>query len=105
MLPTPTAADLATPMVQPIQITNQETAGSLTLVAGTKTVAAPWVRNNSTGKSRIFVQNTNPNTIALTVGYQVFNIIDGTSFQVQALVAAGTINVADISTLDFFGIP
>lgn len=105
-LPAPTAADLATPLVQPIQITNQETSGSFALVAGTKTIAAPWVRNSSGGGvSKIFLQLTVANTTTLTVQYQVITKTDGVGFTVQANIAAGTINVADISSLDFFGIP
>jgi hypothetical protein len=78
-------------------------SGTLTLVAGTKTVATGIVITSS---SRIFFTRTTANTCSLTAnGYAVTNKTTGGSgtgaFTVIACVADGTINVADISTLDY----
>lgn len=102
----PTPADLATPLVFPAQMANGDYSGVAILIAGTVTVPAPWVRNNSGGVSKIFPTLKTPNTTALTTGgYYCSAIVDGVSFTLQANVAAGTINVADISTLNWSAIP
>jgi hypothetical protein len=104
-IPAPTAGDLAVPTVLSEQFMNQVFSGVATLVAGTVTVTAPWVNNNSTKTSKIFVQLRTAATVTLTVQYQVLTITDATSFVIQANIAAGTINVADVSTLMWFAIP
>ena len=74
------------------------TQGEITLVAGTATVPTSAVK----ATSRIFLTRTTANTTGNTVEYVVPTKTAGTSFVVRADVAAGTINVADLSTLDWF---
>jgi hypothetical protein len=70
-------------------------AGTCTLVAGTVTVTLAGV----TATSRVCVTRTTSNTTTSTVGYRVTKTTG--SFTVIADLAAGTINTADISTLDY----
>ena len=74
------------------------TQGEATLVAGTVTVPTSAV----TATSRIFLTRTTADTTTDTVEYVVPTKTPGASFEIQANVAAGTINVADLSTLDWF---
>lgn len=66
------------------------------LVAGTKAIT---INGIGTG-SRAFVQLVTPNTTALTTSYQA--VCTANTLTIQANVAAWTINVADISTLNYF---
>ena len=74
------------------------THGEVTLAAGTATVPTSAV----TATSRIFLTRTSASSTTLTVEYVVPTKTPGTSFVIQADLAAGTINVADLSTLDWF---
>ena len=67
-------------------------------MAGTVTVATSAV----TATSRIFLTRTLANTTTNTVEYVVLTKTVGASFVIQADLADGTINVADLSTLDWF---
>lgn len=69
--------------------------GQVALVAGTKVITVAGV----TTSSRAFVQLVTPNTTTLTVNYQV--VCTANTVTITALVAAGTINVADLSTLNY----
>lgn len=72
-------------------------SGVATLVAGTVTVADTAV----TANSRIVVTRKTANTSALTVTYDAPTRNVGASFVLKACIADGTINVADVSTLDY----
>jgi hypothetical protein len=74
--------------------------GTVVLVAGTATVSTAAV----TANSRVFFTRTTSNTTTLTLAYACTTKTPGApgSFVVQAQVAAGTLNNADISTLDWF---
>lgn len=72
--------------------------GSVTLVAGVATVADAYV----TANSRIALTRTaQGGTVTSTVQYEVTAKTPGASFAVRASVAAGTVNAADTSTLDY----
>lgn len=70
--------------------------GQVALVAGTKAITITGL----TTSSRAFVTLVTPNTTTLTVTYQAVCTAD--TLTLRANVAAGTINVADISTLNYF---
>lgn len=75
---------------------------SVTLVAGTSTLSnVPLL---SATKSAVFFNRTTANTCAATIQYNASTLTPGivgtASIVVQAQVAAGTINSADISTLN-----
>ena len=70
-------------------------AGTCTLVAGTVTVPLSGV----VATSRVCVTRTVSNTCVSTVAYRVTKTTG--SFTVIADLAAGTINTADVSTLDY----
>lgn len=88
----------AQPLVAATAIPNGDNSGVATLIAGTIAVAFPAL----TASSRIFLQLKTANTVTLTVQYVATTRVVGTGFTIQANVAAGTINVADVSTLDWF---
>lgn len=90
-----------TPLVEAAAIPAGENSGTATLVAGTVTV--PFTK--LTLSSRIFLTLKTFSGGALTVNFQALNRVVGTSFDIQANVAAGTINAADGSTVDWFVIP
>jgi hypothetical protein len=71
-------------------------SGTATLVAGTVNVAC----TGASATSRITVCRTTANTCANTVQYSIAAKTTN-QFTIQADVAAGTINTADISTLDY----
>lgn len=80
---------------------------AVALVAGTKTLnATQGVWLFSTSKSTVHINVNTPNTVTSTVQYQAAAAgrtagkVGTAAVVVQANVAAGTINVADISTLD-----
>lgn len=72
-----------------------------TLVAGTVTVAT--IPLFSATKSSAQLQLVTPNTVSSTIGYTTPTLTPGkigtASIVVRANVAAGTINIADVSTL------
>ena len=70
-------------------------AGQTTLVAGTIAITIPGV----TASSRAFPSLVTANTTTLTTAYQTVCTTD--TLTIQANVAAGTINIADISTLNY----
>jgi hypothetical protein len=82
---------------------------SVTLTAGTVTIAGIPVRPTNTSLAIVFASRTTPSTPSLTVQYNPSAITPGrvgtaggltqASVTVQAQIAAGTINVADGSTL------
>jgi hypothetical protein len=74
-------------------------SGTVTLVAGTATIASA----NITATSRIFYTRTTAGSPSSTVHYGTTSKTPGApgSFTVNAQVAAGTINIADTSTLDY----
>lgn len=78
-------------------------SGSVVLVAGTATVSFP----DLTANSQIFLSLKDPSVTTLTVAYCAPSggRTVGTGFVVRANVAAGTINVADLSTLEYLVIP
>lgn len=97
------------PISEATAFPNGDNSGTVTLVAGTATVSFPRL----TANSRIFLTLKTANTTTLTTAYTapasgrdpiIAGVGTGT-FVVRANVAAGTINVADISTLDWFVIP
>ena len=96
---TATAAD-TTQMAQLAKLPAIMQSGSAVLVAGTVTVAA-----TITAASKIVVTMKTPNTTTLTTGYitRASARVNGApgSFTIEAIVAAGSINIADISTLDY----
>lgn len=71
-------------------------SGQTTLVAGTKAITIQGLTTSSLG----FVQLVTPNTASLTIQYQA--VCTANTLTIQANVAAGTINTADISTLNYF---
>jgi hypothetical protein len=83
--------------------------GTATLVAGTVTLGATqglWLK--STTKSSIQITRNTANTTTLTtggysaaVGDRTAGIIGTAAVIINACVAAGTINIADISTIDY----
>ncbi|MEI8256526.1 MAG: hypothetical protein WCJ30_12710 [Deltaproteobacteria bacterium] len=86
------------PLMYPDQVTQ-----AVTLVAGTATIATVPVR--LAAKTSVNVTRTTPNTSTLTVGgYGPSTLTAGAlgtaSVVIQAKVAAGTINNADVSTLN-----
>ena len=84
-----------TPSLYPREVTQ-----SFDLVAGTHTISNVPVLST---KSDLIVSRTTPNTTALTVAYNPYTLTPGVigtaSVVVDAQIAAGTKNVADISTL------
>jgi hypothetical protein len=72
--------------------------GTLTLVAGTKTTSITGM----TASSVVVMQLLTPNTVTNTVQYKAEP--GSGSFVATALVAAGTINVADVSVLQYIAI-
>lgn len=76
------------------KITETESSGKSTLVAGTVTIADTLV----TANSKIFVSLANPlGTRTTTVMYACISRSVGVSFTIQALIAAGTIQNLDTS--------
>lgn len=98
----PTALDLVTPMASQLPLVNGEYSGTATLVAGTIVITGlAWIK----AAAKPIVSMSVPNTTTLTTaGYRVHTVVAGVGFSITALVAAGTINVADISTL-FWTVP
>ena len=76
-------------------------SGVATLVAGDSGAIAATV----TANTRIIVGGKTPNTTALTVTYAALGADRSVgapgSFNIKALLADGTINVADVSTVDW----
>jgi len=70
-------------------------AGQATLVAGTIAITVPGV----TTSSLAFVSLVTANTTTLTGNYRA--VCTANTVTITALVAAGTINVADVSTLNY----
>lgn len=71
-------------------------AGQTALVAGTRAVTIAGL----TTASIAFVTIATPNTGTLSVKYQATCTAD--TLTITALIAAGTINIADISTVNYF---
>lgn len=71
-------------------------AGTATLVAGTVAITVSGV----TTSSRAFVTLATPNTGSSTVKFQA--VCTANTVTITALVAAGTINTADISVVNYF---
>jgi len=69
--------------------------GQTTLVAGTIAITISGV----TTSSRAFVTLVTPNTTTLTTTYQA--VCTANTLTIQANIAAGTINIADVSTLNY----
>ena len=93
-----TAAALGAGDVTPAMLSAAVHGGSCTLAAGTVDVADTAI----TADSKIAVTRTAPGgTTTNTVSYDVVSKAAGVGFTVQACVAAGTINVADESDLDY----
>jgi hypothetical protein len=80
-------------------------SGSATLVAGTVTVTGVTLTANSVVT---FSRKTQGGTVSSTVGYEApsaSRTAGGTftgSFVLNAVVAAGTVNAADTSVIDWF---
>lgn len=76
-------------------------SGVATLVAGDSGAIAATV----TANTRIIVSGKTPNTTALTVTYAALGTDRSVgapgSFRIKSLLADGTINVADVSTVDW----
>lgn len=72
------------------------TSGQATLVAGTLAITIPGLTTANKG----FVTLVSSNTGSSTVTYQA--VCTANTLTLRANVAAGTINVADISTLNYF---
>jgi len=70
--------------------------GQTALVAGTKAITITGL----TTSSRAFVQLVTPGGTSLTIQYQA--VCTANTLTIQANVAAGTINVSDTSTLNYF---
>lgn len=70
--------------------------GQTTLVAGTQTITI----NGLTTNSRAFVTLVTPTGVTLTTAYQA--VCTSNTLTIQANVAAGTINTADGSVLNYF---
>lgn len=71
-------------------------SGQTTLVSGTKAITISGV----TASSKAFVQLVSPSGGSLTIQYQA--VCTTNTLTIQANVAAGTINTADGSTLNYF---
>lgn len=71
--------------------------GQVALVAGTKAITIPGI---TSANNKAFVQLVTPNTASSTIQYKA--VITNDTLTITALVAAGTINVADISTVSYF---
>lgn len=71
------------------------TSGQVALVAGTKAITIPGLTTSNLG----FVQLVAPNTASLTIQYKA--VCTANTLTITALVAAGTINAADISTVNY----
>lgn len=71
-------------------------AGQVALVAGTKAITITGV----TTSSRAFVTLVTPGSTSLTTAYQA--VCTANTLTLQANVAAGTINISDTSTLNYF---
>lgn len=69
--------------------------GQTTLVAGTKAISITGI----TTATRAFVQLVTPNGVSLTVQYQA--VCTAGTLTIQANIAAGTINVSDVSVLNY----
>jgi len=69
--------------------------GQTALVAGTKTVSVSGV----TTSTRAFVQLVTPSGTNLTTSYQA--VCTAGTLTIQANIAAGTINTADTSTVNY----
>lgn len=70
--------------------------GQATLTAGTVAITISGL----TTSSRAFVQLVSPNTTSSTASYQA--VCTSNTLTIQANIAAGTINILDISTLNYF---
>jgi hypothetical protein len=90
------AVDSANPVMVPMSVSQQ-----VTLVAGTVTITNVPILN--TAHTSIRASRLTPAGTANTVQYNPVSIVAGpfgtASFALQAQIAAGTINVADTSTL------
>ena len=71
-------------------------AGQTTLIAGTKAITITGVSTSSNA----FVTIATPNTGSLTVKFQA--VCTANTVTITALIAAGTINVADVSVVNYF---
>lgn len=91
------------PITEATAIPNGDNSGVATLIAGVVTILFP----DLTASSRIFATCKTPRVTTLTTNYIARDTgrIVGTSFTLEAVVAAGTINVADLSDLDWYVIP
>lgn len=98
----PSTLDESTPLALPPALLNGEYSGTATLVAGTIVITGlSWIK----AAAKPVISMSVPNTTTLTTaGYRVSAVVAGVGFTITALVAAGTINVADISTL-FWTVP
>jgi len=83
-----------TPGLSAYQLASKIVNTQTTLVAGTKALTIAGV----TTSSHAYVQLVTPGTTTLTVQYQV--VCTANTVTIQANIAAGTINVADISVLN-----
>ena len=70
--------------------------GQTTLISGTKALTIAGLTTNS----RAFVQLVTPSGVTLTTSYQA--VCTASTLTIQANIAAGTINTADGSTLNYF---
>jgi len=70
-------------------------SGQTTLVAGTKAITITGL----TTSSLAFVQLVTPNTASSTIQYKA--VCTANTLTITALVAAGTINASDVSTVNY----
>lgn len=92
------AGNVTLPLAKVLTITEGSSGriGQVALVAGTKAITITGL----TTSSRAFITLVTPNTVTSTVNYQA--VCTSNTLTIQANVAAGTINTADISTLNYF---
>lgn len=76
-------------------IPGSSTSGQVALVAGTKAITVPGV----TTSSKAFVSLVSPSSASLTVDTQA--VCTANTVTITALVAAKTINTADVSTVNY----
>lgn len=70
-------------------------SGQTTLVAGTKAITIPGLTTSSLG----FVQLVSPSSASSTIQYKA--VCTANTLTITALVAAGTINASDVSTVNY----
>ena len=80
-----------------IQVGTLPLFGQVTLVAGVKAINLPGVR---AANNFAQVQLVVPNTAGSTIDYSA--VITNDTLTITALVAAKTINAADVSTVNYF---